>query len=124
MEHPNNTDYSSGEDESEFAVPFSTLTPKEKALRSEYLWQAAYLRAHCSFIILHKFSQVHQNILVFGTTKNIYLDPTQAEREAYKKKSAWIILPDSKFSKFWSIVIMLLLSYTASFLPISVAFYD
>lgn len=47
-----------------------------------------------------------------------------AEREAYKKRQPWIILPDTKFSRVWNVVIMVLLCYTATFLPISVAFYD
>ena len=61
---------------------------------------------------------------MFGTTKNINYDPNLVHREAYKKKHAWIILPDSTFTKYWNIIIMLLLCYTATFLPISVAFFD
>jgi len=37
---------------------------------------------------------------------------------------AFIILPDSKFRGFWNIIIMILLIYTATFLPIRTAFID
>ena len=82
------------------------------------------MRAHGGAIILSKFSEIHRNILIFGTTRNIDYDPSQKERDAYKKRLAFIILPDSKFRGFWNIIIMILLIYTATFLPIRTAFID
>lgn len=69
------SEYSSGEDESEFEVPFSQLDGDDKAMRCEFLWHTAYLRAHGGAIILRKFTEVHSNILIFGTTKHINYDP-------------------------------------------------
>lgn len=118
------SDYSSGDDDSDFEVPYSKLTAQEKAVRCQFLWHTAYLRAHGAVIILHKFSEMHQNILIYGTTKHINYDPHLAEREAYKRKPPCIILPDSRFMKVWNIIILLLLLYTATFLPIRTTFMD
>lgn len=73
---------------------------------------------------MRKFTEIHRNILIFGTTKNINYDPNQAERYAYKRRAPYIILPESRFMRGWNIIIMLLLIYTATFLPIRTAFMD
>jgi hypothetical protein len=70
-------DYTSGEDETDFEVKFCDLTDEEKRLRCEILWHSAYMRAHGGAIILKKFSEIHRNILIFGTTRNIDYDPNQ-----------------------------------------------
>lgn len=117
-------DYTSGEDETDFDVKFSDLNDQEKQMRLEFLWHRAYLRAHGGAIILKKFTEVHRNILIFGTTKHISSDPNQAERDAYKKRLPFIMLPDAKLRSMWNIIIMILLFYTATFLPIRTAFID
>jgi hypothetical protein len=82
------------------------------------------MRAHGGGIILRKFSEMHRNILIFGTTKHNFYDPNSAERYAYKERLPCILLPDSKFTRFWNIIIMILLIYVATFLPIRTAFFD
>jgi len=70
-------DYTSGEDETEFEVKFTALSPEEQRLRCEFLWHSAFMRANGGAIILSKFSEIHRNILIFGTTRNIDYDPSQ-----------------------------------------------
>ena len=48
----------------------------------------------------------------------------KAEREAFLNKKPFIILPESNFKRFWNIIIILLLIYTASFVPVKTAFFD
>ena len=117
-------DYSSGEDCSEFDFPFLFLTKEEKKQRCQFLWHRAYVKARGGAIILEKFGEVHRNILLFGTTKNINVDRKKAEKDLLKNKNPCIILPESRFKKFWNFVIMLLLLYTASFVPVKTAFFD
>eukprot|EP00347_Sterkiella_histriomuscorum_P009438 403341214 len=117
-------DYSTGEDESEFDVPFQFLAQKEKNERSMFLWNRGFLKARGGAKILEKFAEIHRKIMIFGTTKNINYDPTKEEREAFLKKKPFILLPDSTFKKFWNFVIVFLLAYTASFVPVKTAFFD
>lgn len=93
--HKPELNYSVGEDESEFDVPYSLLTKDEKTERMEYLWYRCYLKANGAAKIYHRFAEVHRNILIFGTTKNINYDPTKADREAFLNKKPWILLPES-----------------------------
>lgn len=118
------SDFTTGDDESEFELPFSMLDAEQRRNRCEFLWHSAYLRAHGGGIILRKFSEVHRNLLIFGTTKNINFDPNENERYAYKRRARLIILPESRLMRSWNIIIMLLLIYTATFLPLRTAFMD
>ena len=79
-----NLDYSTGEDESEFDIPFNFLDKSEQAERSHFLWHRAFVKARGGAKILEKFTEVHQDILKFGTTKNINFDMNQIERDAWK----------------------------------------
>jgi len=73
--------------------------------------------------ILEVFRLVQRNILVFGTTKNINTHYKE-EVQSFKNKLPIILLPDSPFKKVWNLVIMMLLMYTATFVPYKVAFMD
>ena len=83
-----------------------------------------YIKGRGGAKILESFGAVHRKILLFGTTKNINYDHNKAEKEAFKNKMMCVILPDSTFKKFWNFVIMFLLCYTASFVPVKTAFFD
>ena len=92
--------------------------------RSQFLWNRCILKAKGAAKIKERFDSVHRRIMIFGTTKNINYDPTKEEREAFLKKKPIILLPDSAIKKFWNIVIIFLLAYTASFVPVKTAFFD
>lgn len=83
-----------------------------------FLWNRCFLKARGGAKILQKFAEIHRKIMIYGTTKNINYDPTKEEREAFLKRKPFILLPDSSFKKFWNFVIIFLLSYTASFVPV------
>ncbi|CDW71963.1 cation channel family protein [Stylonychia lemnae] len=117
-------EYSVGEDETEFDVPLQFLSQDEMNERSKFLWHRCYLKAKGAAKIKEKFDEVHRKIMIFGTTKNINFDPTKEEREAFLKKKPIILLPDSQIKRIWNFVIIFLLAYTASFVPVKTAFFD
>jgi len=90
----------------------------------EFLWHRCYLKANGGAKILKHFKEVHNKILVFGTTKKMDFDPLKEEREALMKKKPCILLPDSLFKRFWNFVVIFVLGYTASFVPVETAFFN
>ena len=67
------------------------------------------------------FYHLHKRILQFGTTKNLL-----GERGAIfgSQNKCCLIKPTSQFKTFWNILIVLLLVYTALFVPFKLAFIE
>lgn len=63
------------------------------------------------------YTEVHNKLLVFGTQKNIEFDRVKEEEKAMKNKLPFILLPTNKFRKVWNFVVLVLLLYTAIFVP-------
>mmetsp|Transcript_5655 Transcript_5655/g.5165 ORF Transcript_5655/g.5165 Transcript_5655/m.5165 type:complete len:280 (+) Transcript_5655:859-1698(+) len=82
-----------------------------------------YLKANGGAKIMEKFGEVHRRILVYGTTKYINQD-AKVDSGSFSRKLPFILMPDICFKKFWNIVVMLLLIYTAVYVPYQVAFVD
>ena len=49
-------------------------------------------------------------------------DPFAAAKKEIKKKPWFIMMPNNKFRVFWNFVIIILLFYTATFVPFQIAF--
>lgn len=71
---------------------------------------------------------MHVNTIKYGTTNNLYslnressLSPEGSCRECLNRM---VIMPDSPFKIFWNIVTIILLIYTAIFVPYNVAFNE
>ncbi len=43
---------------------------------------------------------------------------------AFEKTCALVIMPNDKFKVFWNIIIILLLVYTATYMPYTICFFD
>ena len=76
-------------------------------------------------MLIHSFYSLHKRVLKLGTVKNLYGDFSDKQKLSSLKKSAkCIILPDSKFKMTWNIVVIVLLLYTAVFIPFKIAFIE
>ena len=71
------------------------------------------------------FYNIHKNVIYYGSIKNLYgnngkfrsKDPASLRRKC-------ILLPDSKFRTSWTVIIIVLLVYTAIFVPFRLAFIE
>lgn len=59
-------DYSSGEDGSDFVLPFFDLSLEDKELRLRYLWEKTFLKAKGANHILAKFGDLNKKIYLYG----------------------------------------------------------
>ena len=59
-----------------------------------------------------------------GTTRNLFGEKIVKDRLDRQKKLKYLILPDSKFKMTWNLIIMVLLLYTAIYVPFKVAFIN
>lgn len=95
------------------------LTEEEKQERVKWLWRNLMLKTKGSSGVLKTFGALNQRILEFGTKRGIIL-----RKEDIFKPFWFIIGPNSYFKKFWNIIVMVLLVYTASYAPYRMAFIE
>jgi hypothetical protein len=69
--------------------------------------------------IIRRFAELSDNIAMFGASRQIAVD---IEEEI--EPLPIILLPDNKFRMAWNLVTMILLLYTASFVPYRTSFID
>lgn len=88
------------------------------------MWTRCYLKANGGAKILEKFGEVHRKIIFWGTTKLINIDKSLDEKRAVENKLCIVLLPEGRFKKIWNIVVLLLLMYTAIYVPFQTSFID
>ena len=76
-------------------------------------------KAKGAVLVLDRFSSLTRRIYLFGTSKKL-----KYEIEKISEKKWYIILPESRVRMIWNSIVMLLLIYTASFVPYQTAFID
>ena len=117
-------EYSEGESGSEFFVKLKDLNRQAQLHRLMFLWRKAYTRARGGSRLIQVFYHLHKRILLFGTTKNLLGERGTINRHEILKRKTCLIMPDSKFKVYWNIIIILLLLYTALFVPFKIAFIE
>ncbi len=63
--------YSEGEDETEFEIPYSKLSEKEKVERVKFLWHRAYVKSKGAAHVLAKFGELNQKIYLYGESNRL-----------------------------------------------------
>ena len=63
-----------------------------------------------------------KHVLKFGTTKNLFGEKSMLIEVDRKRRTTCLIMPESRFKTTWNIIIILLLLYTAIFVPFKIAF--
>lgn len=126
--HTSELDYSEGESDCEFEIPYRELKEKAQIARLYYHWRQVIKKSRAAATLLFKIRQLHMNVIKHGTTTNLYANrgsrANGPEGSCQVCMQKLVILPDSKFKIFWNIVITILLIYTAIFVPYNVAFVE
>ena len=115
-------EYLLGESDSEFVVKLSELKPRSRLNRVMFLWRKAYKRAKGGAQLIHVFYNIHKQMVLYGSTKNMYGDNKRFRGKDYARNRRCLLLPESKFKTYWTVTIILLLVYTAIFVPFRVSF--
>lgn len=70
-------------------------------------------------MIINRFGDLNRRIYLYGTSKKLEL-----KKDEEIQPLPFIIMPDSRFKINWNMVIIILLLYTATFVPYRTAFID
>ena len=90
-----------------------------------FLWRKAFARALVGSRLIQATYGMHQGLLQLGSTKHLFGSKQHMmEMRKAKEKRACILMPSSKFKTTWTIIIVLLLVYTAIFVPFRIAFLE
>lgn len=94
--------------------------------RAQFLWHKMFIKANSAAIVLNRFTHLRDEIIIYGQSKNInYEDKVILENaEQIKNRFPLVIMPDSILKKVWNFVIIILLAYTATYVPFRVSFVD
>lgn len=95
----------------------SSMSAFDREERIKELWLKAYLKAKGAAVILSTFKGLRAKIQLFGRQLLINSKKKDDEIVVIKKTCPFIIMPRDKFKIFWNIVIIILLVYTASYMP-------
>lgn len=88
----------------------------------KYLWERAFTKSKGAGKLIKSVRYLQQNLYLYGTTKNIN---TSLDSYLHQQKPGpLIIMPSTTFKKVWNIIIVILLLYTATFVPYKTSFYD
>ena len=117
-------DYDVGVSDSEFQIKLSELKQRSRLHRVMFLWRKAYKRAKGGAQLIHVFYNIHKKMILYGSTKNLYGDNKSFRGKELGRNRRCILMPDSTFRVSWTLVIILLLVYTAIFVPMRLAFIE
>ena len=118
-------DYSEGESGSEFVVKFEDLKAKQKINRVIFIWMKAFSRARAAFRIKQVFLAIHNESIQGGSTRNIMQSNVEfTKRSLDMNRKCRPLRQDSYFKTFWSIVLLIIISYTAVYVPYKLAFIE
>lgn len=108
---------SSEDCEDEQAI-FNYMAEEEKQMHVMNLWKRVYSKARGGSLILRFFYDLSRKIYLFGVSKRL----DEIEKEEIPNPFA--IQLNSKFKSYWNIVNIILLLYTAIYMPFKIAFID
>jgi len=86
------------------------------------MWKKLYKKLLGGVKINILWKKVHKKILAMGSTANLNDNFKRSMGDEGDCCSYLIILPDNVFHKYWDPVMVLLLMYTAFFVPYKIAF--
>jgi len=97
---------------------FLELTDEQRNLRIRKLWHACIIRAKGGVRILGFFQKLQDDFKTNGVWRKI------EDKDLKEKISPIILMPESKFKTIWNFLMILLLVYTATYMPFKIAFID
>ena len=118
-------EFSEGESGSEFPVKFKALKQSRQIQRVIFLWRKAYARSLVGSRLVQACHTLHQNMLKMGSTKSLFGSKQNiVDLRELKKKRSCLLLPHDRFKTIWTVIIVILLIYTAIFVPYKIAFIE
>ena len=115
-------EYSEGEDETEFEIPYSNLSAREKKERIKYLWHRAFVKSKGAAHVLAKFGDLNQKIYLYGAAKKVENQDDNNDINIKQKKC--VFMPDNKLKSYWGLLIITVLLYTATYVPYGISYID
>lgn len=97
---------------------FKLMDDQEREDHIITLWRKALIKGKAGASILRFFNDLSRKITLFGVSRRL------EEIELEENPPKYILTPSSKFKDFWNLVSMLLLLYTATYMPYKIAFVD
>lgn len=97
---------------------FKCMAETEKQEHLKELWKRAYIKAKAGARILRFVNDLARRIYLYGVSKKL------EEIIKEEKVSPYVILPQSRFRTYWNYVNILLLFYTATYMPYVISFID
>lgn len=82
------------------------------------MWLKAFTKAKAGVQILQFTSDITKKIQILGIWKGI------KKKETEEKRYWFIIMPHSLFKSVWNVVLIVLLIYTATYMPYKICFID
>jgi Ion transport protein len=111
--------YTSGESDLEIEAEFHKLSEFRQHQRMTELWHRLKVKALGGVRIIKRFAELSDNITMYGATRQIAV-----EIEEEIVPLPFILLPENKIRMGWNLVTLVLLLYTASFVPYRTSFIE
>ena len=109
----------SGAEENRLGIDFLKMRERDKDKRISMLWYKMLAKAKGAVLVLHRFGHLTRRIYLFGTSKKLKFE---VEKEEIVK---WfIILPESRTRMTWNTIVLVMLLYTATFVPYRTSFIE
>ena len=112
--------YSSGESDLETTMAYRKMTDLQKAERVAHLWKRGLAKTRGAVQVIYTFGDLGRRIFLYGSTKK---NDDGGDDEKYTPLP-FILMPDSQIISAWNIIMMLLLLYTATYVPFKTAFIE
>lgn len=116
--HQEYLEYSCGESDEEISDRFSLMNEEERAERVADLWRTMLAKSRGAVRILNKLSDLNRHIYLHGSTRK----KEDVEMQDKIKPLKIVLMPDSDLISYWNVIMMLLLLYTATYVPFKTAF--
>jgi hypothetical protein len=96
------------------------MSDEKRFERVADLWRATLAKARGAVHVINTFGDLNRRIYLHGSTKKL----EALENEERLRPLPCILLPESKVLSSWNIIMMLLLLYTATYIPYKTAFIE
>jgi hypothetical protein len=98
------------------------MTFEEREERILDLWRIAFSKAKGAVLIQDTFEALNNKIKIFGRQMLVTRKEQNDQDSEILKSCPLIIMPNSRFKMFWNLVIIVLLLYTATYMPFQICF--
>ena len=115
-----NDDSYSSDDCLEEKKQFTRLDYKSKEQYIIFLWHRSFIKGRAGSRVLNWANDIRQKILRFGITDKRLIKEIENELTI----QWWILMPQGRFKYMWNSTMIVLLLYTATYMPYKTCFID